>query len=107
MLQLLELNKLKNTKISNENPDTPVSSPESRESPSDDLEETYIELNDEFIEECHAAILTFLRLITGSLFRVPNSMMATKHEGCARCGDRKSTRLNSSHSGESRMPSSA
>jgi hypothetical protein len=33
---------------------TPVSSPESRESPSDDLEETYIELNDEFIEEFHA-----------------------------------------------------
>ena len=31
-------------------------------------------------------ILTFLRLITGSLFRVPNSTMATKHEGCARCG---------------------
>jgi hypothetical protein len=29
---------------------TPVSSPESRECPSDDLEETYIELNDEFIE---------------------------------------------------------
>jgi hypothetical protein len=33
---------------------TPVSSPESRECPSDDLEETYIELNDEFIEEFHA-----------------------------------------------------
>jgi hypothetical protein len=33
---------------------TPISSPESRECPSDDLEETYIELNDEFIEEFHA-----------------------------------------------------
>jgi hypothetical protein len=33
---------------------TPVSSPESRECPSDDLEEAYIELNDEFIEESHA-----------------------------------------------------
>jgi hypothetical protein len=33
---------------------TPVSSPESRECSSDDLEETYIELNDEFIEEFHA-----------------------------------------------------
>jgi hypothetical protein len=33
---------------------TPVSSPESRECPSDDIEETYIELNDEFIEEFHA-----------------------------------------------------
>jgi hypothetical protein len=33
---------------------TPVSSPESRECPSDDLEETYIELNNEFIEEFHA-----------------------------------------------------
>jgi hypothetical protein len=33
---------------------TPVSSPESRDCPSDDLEEAYIELNDEFIEECHA-----------------------------------------------------
>jgi hypothetical protein len=33
---------------------TPVSSPESRECPSDDLEETYIELDDEFIKEFHA-----------------------------------------------------
>jgi hypothetical protein len=33
---------------------TPVSSPESRGCPSDDLEETYIELNDEFIEDFHA-----------------------------------------------------
>jgi hypothetical protein len=33
---------------------TPVSSPKSRECPSDDLEETYIELDDEFIDECHA-----------------------------------------------------
>jgi hypothetical protein len=32
----------------------PVSSHESRECPSDDLEETYIELNNEFIEEFHA-----------------------------------------------------
>jgi hypothetical protein len=37
-----------------ENTVTLVSSPESRECPSDDLEETYIELNDEFIEEFHA-----------------------------------------------------
>jgi hypothetical protein len=33
---------------------TPVSSPESKECPSDDLEEVYIELNDEFIDEFHA-----------------------------------------------------
>jgi hypothetical protein len=33
---------------------TPVSSPESRECPSDDLEEAYIELNDGFIDEFHA-----------------------------------------------------
>jgi hypothetical protein len=33
---------------------TPVSSPESRECTSDDLEEAYIELNDEFIDEFHA-----------------------------------------------------
>jgi hypothetical protein len=33
---------------------TPVSSSESKKCPSDDLEETYIELNDEFIEEFHA-----------------------------------------------------
>jgi hypothetical protein len=33
---------------------TLVSSPKSTECPSDDLEETYIELNDEFIEEFHA-----------------------------------------------------
>jgi hypothetical protein len=42
MLQLLELNKLK------------ILLPESRECSSDDFEETYIELNDEFIEEFHA-----------------------------------------------------
>jgi hypothetical protein len=33
---------------------TPVSSPESRECPSDDLEEAYIELDDDFIDEFHA-----------------------------------------------------
>jgi hypothetical protein len=33
---------------------TPVSSPESRECPSDELGEAYIELNDEFIDEFHA-----------------------------------------------------
>jgi hypothetical protein len=33
---------------------TPVSSPESRECPSDDLEEAYIELDDDFIHEFHA-----------------------------------------------------
>jgi hypothetical protein len=33
---------------------THVSSPESRECPSDDLEKDYIELNDEFIDEFHA-----------------------------------------------------
>jgi hypothetical protein len=32
----------------------PVRSPESRECPSDDLEEAYIEINDEFIDEFHA-----------------------------------------------------
>jgi hypothetical protein len=33
---------------------TPVSSPESRECPSDDLNEAYIELDDDFIDEFHA-----------------------------------------------------
>jgi hypothetical protein len=33
---------------------TPVSSPESRECPSDDLDDTYIELDDDFIAEIHA-----------------------------------------------------
>jgi hypothetical protein len=33
---------------------TPVSSPESRECPSDDLEEAYIELDDDFIDEFYA-----------------------------------------------------
>jgi hypothetical protein len=33
---------------------TPVSSPESRECPSDDLDEAYIELDDDFIDEFHA-----------------------------------------------------
>jgi hypothetical protein len=33
---------------------TPVSSPKSRECPSDDLDDTYIELDDDFIAEIHA-----------------------------------------------------
>jgi hypothetical protein len=33
---------------------TPVSSPESRECPSDDLDDAYIELDDDFIVEAHA-----------------------------------------------------
>jgi hypothetical protein len=33
---------------------TPVSSPESREHPSDDLDEAYIELDDDFIDKFHA-----------------------------------------------------
>jgi hypothetical protein len=40
--------------MGNTNTITHVSLPESRECPSDDLEEAYIELNDEFIEELHA-----------------------------------------------------
>ena len=45
---------IENTEIPSNNPVTHAGSPESRECPSDDLEETYVELNDEFIEECHA-----------------------------------------------------
>ena len=37
-----------------ENTITPVSSPQARGNPSDDLDETYIEIDDDFIEECHA-----------------------------------------------------
>jgi hypothetical protein len=33
---------------------TPVSSPESREHPSDDFDDAYIELDDAFIDEFHA-----------------------------------------------------
>jgi hypothetical protein len=33
---------------------TPTSSPESREHPSDDFDDAYIELDDAFINECHA-----------------------------------------------------
>jgi hypothetical protein len=33
---------------------TPISSPESRECPSDDLDDTYIDLDDDFIAEAHA-----------------------------------------------------
>jgi hypothetical protein len=40
---------------------TPVSSPESRECPSDDIEEAYIELNDDFIASC-LLMLSLLRL---------------------------------------------
>jgi hypothetical protein len=63
---------------------TPVSSPESRECPSDDLEEAYIELNDDFIDEFHAtselvlleiflqdALLYISCLLMLSLLRLP------------------------------------
>ena len=36
-----------------ENTGTPVSSPEPRGRPSDDLDGAYIELDDDFIDECH------------------------------------------------------
>ena len=49
-------------------------------------------------------ILTGLLLLTGALF---NRTIAQNRENQVREQDRKSTRLNSSHSGESRMPSSA
>ena len=41
-----------NTEIPNETPVTPAYSPETRETTSDDLEETYVELDDDFIDEC-------------------------------------------------------
>jgi hypothetical protein len=57
---------------------TPISSPESRECPNDDLEEAYIELNDDFIDEFHAtsdagAIRDFLarRVIRPKLIYFP------------------------------------
>ena len=75
---------IENTKILNENAGTPVSSPESRECASDDFEDTYIELNDEFIEECHATsgqvllkvflhdvLLVINRLLMLSLLHLP------------------------------------
>ena len=43
-----------NTEIPDKNPVTPVSSPEVRDNPGDDLDDTYIELDDDFIEEIHA-----------------------------------------------------
>ena len=51
---------IENTETPNENSVTPVSSPETRECPSDDLEETYIELDDEFIEECLLLVVQVL-----------------------------------------------
>jgi hypothetical protein len=63
---------------------TPVSSPESRECPSDDLEEAYIELNDDFIDEFHSTsdagairdllarrLLDISYLLMQSLLRLP------------------------------------
>ena len=42
---------IENTETPSKNPVTPVSSPESRESPSDDLDDTYIEQEIEVIEK--------------------------------------------------------
>ncbi|KAK1698040.1 hypothetical protein QYE76_014737 [Lolium multiflorum] len=45
---------IENTETPNENAATPVNSPESVEYSSDDLDEDYVELNDDFIEKCNA-----------------------------------------------------
>ncbi|KAK1606596.1 hypothetical protein QYE76_030269 [Lolium multiflorum] len=45
---------IENTETPNENVATPVNSPESVEYSSDDLDEDYVELNDDFIEKCNA-----------------------------------------------------
>ncbi|KAK1618204.1 hypothetical protein QYE76_023721 [Lolium multiflorum] len=45
---------IENTETPNENVATPVNSPESVEYSSDDLDEDYVELDDNFIEKCNA-----------------------------------------------------
>ncbi|KAK1677360.1 hypothetical protein QYE76_038208 [Lolium multiflorum] len=45
---------IENTETPNENAATPVNSPESVEYSSDDLDEDYVELDDNFIEKCNA-----------------------------------------------------
>ncbi|KAK1691803.1 hypothetical protein QYE76_008500 [Lolium multiflorum] len=45
---------IENTEISNENTVTPVNSPESVEHSSDDFDEDYVELDDDFIDKCNA-----------------------------------------------------
>ncbi|RDX91904.1 hypothetical protein CR513_26036, partial [Mucuna pruriens] len=42
-------------------------------------------------------ILTFFRLITDSLSRVLNSTLATKYEGCVRCGPTPNDKVDDSH----------
>ncbi|KAK1613600.1 hypothetical protein QYE76_019117 [Lolium multiflorum] len=45
---------IENTEIPNENTVTPVNSPESVEHSSDDFDEYYVELDDDFIDKCNA-----------------------------------------------------
>ncbi|KAK1625845.1 hypothetical protein QYE76_000160 [Lolium multiflorum] len=45
---------IENTEIPNENTVTPVNSPESVEHSSDDFDEDYVELDDDFIDKCNA-----------------------------------------------------
>ena len=52
---------------------------------------TIVSISDEYITlgqflKHIDVIPTFLRFVTGSLTRVPNSMLATSNKGCARCG---------------------
>ncbi|KAK1649327.1 hypothetical protein QYE76_067132 [Lolium multiflorum] len=47
---------IENTEIPNENTITPVNSPESVEHSSDDPDEDYVELDDDFIDKCNATI---------------------------------------------------
>ena len=54
MLLLLKLKNIANTQTPDKNPVTPVVSPELRENPSDDFDDSYTELNDDIIDEIHA-----------------------------------------------------
>ena len=45
---------IENAEIPDENAETPVNSPEFTNNADDDLDELYVELNDDFIEECQA-----------------------------------------------------
>ena len=55
---LVKSRQLENAETPNENPTTPVDSPEPQDYTSDDLDDDYVEIDDALIDECHTTVGT-------------------------------------------------
>ncbi|KAK1613663.1 hypothetical protein QYE76_019180 [Lolium multiflorum] len=66
---------IENTEIPNENTVTPVNSPESVEHSSDDFDEDYVELDDDFMDKCNAT--SYMKDIVSNKRKIPNEEIST------------------------------